>query len=567
MQQAQDLTEQPWFQEALRWKEHITDKELTQELDSLFEQAQYDSIEDAFFQDLSFGTAGLRGIIGVGTNRMNIYTVAKATAGLASYITTLTGSHLVVITRDSRLKGWEFSQIAACILASHGIKVALFDRIQPVPLLSFAVRALGASAGIAMTASHNPAAYNGYKVYGSDGCQITSDSAQAISTAIDSIDPFTVSYDSYESYVETGLIEFVDESILKAFLKETVSLRSSLVSDISNLSLVYTPLNGSGLELHERLFDALAIPSVDIVAEQRDPDGTFPTCPYPNPETREALERGIELLEKRGADLLLATDPDADRVGVAVRAKDSIALLTGNELGILLFDFLCRTRLAENRLYADSIVVSTIVSTDMIDALAAHYGVHVVRTLTGFKYIGSILNELEKADKADHYILGFEESYGYLATPLVRDKDSVSTSMYICQMASYWKSQGLTLVDALEMLYQAYGYYQNATISVAFEGAAGAHELTRIMNQLRSNPPREIAHLRIEALRDYEQGIDGLPLANVVELQLEYGAKVIIRPSGTEPKVKAYLYSFGSSRHDAQELLELLKQEAQKLLK
>lgn len=551
-----------------RWTARATDPEIAAQLSALVASGDASALEDAFFQDLSFGTAGLRGTLGPGTNRMNVYTVGKATQGVADYLKAHFEHPTVAIARDSRNNGELFVRTTAAILAANGVRALLFPRIEPVPALSFAVRDLGASAGIVMTASHNPAEYNGYKVYGADGCQITSDAADEISAAISTVDPFDgVVSGSFDDFVDQGLISWIDDAVLDRFLD--AELAASLVdpeaADVP-LKLVYTPLNGTGLELNSRMFERIGVTDVTVVPEQRDPDGNFPTCPYPNPEIREAMQKGIELCEQVHPDLLLATDPDADRVGVACKDGDDYTLLTGNEMGILMLDYICKMRAARGTLRSDAIAVSTIVSTVMIDAIAAHYGISIVRTLTGFKYIGSVLNDLAAKGELDRYVLGFEESYGYCPGTHVRDKDSIGASMIICQMAQHYKKQGMNLVDAIEALYQRYGYYRNRTISIAYPGADGARSMAKIMDRLHSQPPSDIAGHPVEAVVDYANGYKGLPKANVVEFQLPDTNKVIIRPSGTEPKIKAYLFAKAPAEADADALLDVLEAAARSLL-
>lgn len=551
-----------------RWTERATDPEISAQLAALVASGDKSSLEDAFFQDLSFGTAGLRGVLGPGTNRMNVYTVGKATQGVANYLTSHFDNPTVAIARDSRNNGELFVRTTAAILAANGVRALLFPRIEPVPALSFAVRDLGASAGIVMTASHNPAEYNGYKVYGADGCQITSDAADEISAAIATVDPFDgVTSGSFDHFVEQGLISWIDDGVLDRFLDAELAagLADPEAADVS-LKLVYTPLNGTGLELNTRMFDRIGVTDVTVVPEQRDPDGNFPTCPYPNPEIREAMQKGIELCEQVHPDLLLATDPDADRVGVACKDGDDYTLLTGNEMGILMLDYICKMREARGTLRPDAIAVSTIVSTVMIDAIAEHYGISIVRTLTGFKYIGNVLNDLAAEGALDRYVLGFEESYGYCPATHVRDKDSIGASMIICQMAQHYKKQGMNLVDAMESLYRQYGYYRNRTISIAYPGADGARSMAQIMERLRSDSPAEVAGFPVEKVVDYANGYAGLPKANVVEFQLPQTNKVIIRPSGTEPKIKAYLFAKAPAERDADALLDTLETAARSLL-
>lgn len=556
---------------AQEWLAKVEDTSLHAQLSDLVEQGSNEDIEDAFFQDLSFGTAGLRGIIGPGTNRMNIYTVGRATQGLADYIlATHTGSKTpcVAIARDSRHMGEQFVRHAASVLAANGIRAYLYPRIEPTPALSFAVRDLHCDAGICMTASHNPASYNGYKVYGSDGCQITSEAACLISASIANTDLFSsVKTVDFEESVENGMVEWIDESTLNRYLDAVLENKIETARGAEDdLSVVYTPLCGTGLECMERVFNAIGLEEVSLVASQAQPDGDFPTCTYPNPEERAALEEGIATCKQKDADLLLATDPDADRVGIAVKHAGDYTLLTGNEVGILLFDFLCTTRAQEDTMPQNPIVVSTIVSTAMIDDIAEQYGVEVRRTLTGFKYIGDIITSLEQASQQDRFLFGFEESYGYLAGCHVRDKDAIVTCMLICQMARAYKAQGYDLVDRIEQLYDIHGYHANRTINIAFPGAQGAQAMQDLMEGLRSASPVSMANRCVQENIDYSGGVHGLPAADVFEQRLEDGSKIIFRPSGTEPKVKVYLFAKGQSRKDAANILDELEEAARAIV-
>ncbi len=550
------------------WLEHATDPEILSELKELTAPDKAQELEDAFFQELSFGTAGLRGVLGAGTNRMNIYTVGKATQGLANYLVGAFDEPTVAIARDSRNKGELFVRTTATILAAMGIHVHIFPRIEPVPALSFAVRELETSAGIVMTASHNPAPYNGYKVYGPDGCQITSEAAEAISAAIALVDPFTgVKTGDFDEFMEAGVIDWIDDVVLDRFLDAELanSQDDPDAADVS-LKLVYTPLCGSGLELNSRLFERIGVKDVTVVPEQKEPDGNFPTCPYPNPEIREAMQKGIECCERVHPDLLLATDPDADRCGVAVKADDDYLLLTGNEMGILMLDYLCKMHEKKGDLPEGAIAVSTIVSTAMIDAIAERYGVSIRRTLTGFKYIGEIINELVDAGHPERFLLGFEESYGYLAATHVRDKDSISASMVICQMAQHYKLHGMNLAQAIRALYEEYGYYRNKTVSISFPGAQGSTKMANIMEGLRERPLTEFAGRTVVDVVDYREGSAGLPPADVIECRLADENKVIFRPSGTEPKIKAYLFGKAASASEAKATIEELETAARTVL-
>lgn len=555
-------------EKAQYWLENVEDDELLRQLNELLANGSKQEIEDAFFQDLSFGTAGLRGIIGPGTNRMNIYTVGQATQGLADYInaqqTNITPS--VAIARDSRHKGELFCKHAASILAANGIRVYLYPRIAPTPALSFAVRYLGCSAGICMTASHNPASYNGYKAYGNDGCQITSDAAFAISSAIGKIDMFSqVKIMDFDDALDAGLISWISDDVVSNYLSQVFSLGLGSEGG-AEISVVYTPLCGTGLEYMEQVFSYLKMDHVYYVATQKEANGDFPTCEYPNPEEKEALEEGIKECEQRDADLLLATDPDADRIGVAVRHNGSYILPTGNEMGILLLDYICKMHVKQGSMPKKPFAVSTVVSTAMIDAIAASFQVEVRRCLTGFKYIGEMITQLEPSREEDNFIFGFEESYGYLSGSHVRDKDAINAGLLICQMARFYKEQGLDLIQALEKLYEKFGFYANRTINVAFPGAEGSKNMKRIMDDLRINSPELIGKYTVEQSIDYAQGYNGLPPANMVEFCLEGENKIIFRPSGTEPKIKLYLFAKGSTAKDATSILDELEHSAKQFV-
>lgn len=534
------------------WADNATDERLGAEFEQLVAAGDESALIDAFYQDLSFGTAGLRGILGPGTNRMNLYTVGKATQGLADYLNRHFDAPSVAIARDSRLMGEEFMKHVSCVLAANGVRVFVFERIEPTPLLSFAVRHLNTSAGICLTASHNPRQYQGYKAYGADGCQITSDQAQEISDAISEVNPFRdVLTCNFDDCIDNGMVSWISDETIEAYL-DAVEQASLYTGSLADISVVYTPLHGTGLECIEKLFERKGISQVTLVESQITPDGNFPTAPYPNPEERAALTEGIRVCEKVHPDILIATDPDADRVGIAVEHEGAVELITGNEVGILLMDFLCRMRQEQGLITPDAEVISTIVSTTMIDKLAEHYGVHITRTLTGFKYIGSRMNALEESGRGSDFILGFEESYGYVSGMHVRDKDAVVATLLLCEMTAYWKSQGKDLVSALNSLYEEYGYYLNKTLSFTFEGASGHARMQSILAQMRAVSPVEIGGFSLESKVDYSGGVGELPPANVIEFGLASDQKVIIRPSGTEPKIKAYIFSTGVTRKEAQ---------------
>lgn len=558
-----------------RWIANVSDKELAAELAEMKKAADAgddSAAVDAFFQDLAFGTAGLRGTLGAGTNRMNIYTVGRATQGFADYLNANFENPSVAIARDSRNKGELFVQVTASILAANGIVAHVYPKISPVPTLSFAVRDLGCSGGICMTASHNPAAYNGYKAYGPDGCQITSEAAKAISASIANTDAFSgVKTMGFDEAVASGMVKWIDDAVLEryydAVLSKSVSSLSAEQVAEAPLKLVYTPLNGTGLIPVTTVLERAGIADITVVPEQREPNGDFPTCPYPNPEIREAMQKGIDLCEEVHPDLLLATDPDADRVGVACKDGDDYTLLTGNEMGVLLLDYIARMRSERGEDLSDKVAVTTIVSSAMVDALAAEYGFELRRCLTGFKYIGDIITELSDAGQVDRFIFGFEESYGYLSGDHVRDKDAVNASLLICQMAQDYKLRGMNLAQAMRALYEKHGWWLNRTASVSFPGAAGAETMRGIMAKLREQAPSELAGRAVEAVVDYEGGVNGLPSANVVEFDVEGGNKVIVRPSGTEPKIKLYVFAKDADRAAADALLDALEAAGRELLK
>ena len=500
-----------------------------------------EAITDRFYRDLEFGTGGLRGVIGAGTNRMNLYTVRKATQGLADYLNATDLPKKVAIAHDSRHNGELFARETARVLAANGITAYMYPRLEPTPALSWAVRYLGCGAGVCVTASHNPAKYNGYKVYGADGCQITLEAAEKILAAIEKIDCFDgVRLVDYDKALADGSIVMIDDKCLDDFVQAVYDQRVGDGAGIDELKLVYTPLNGTGLECVNKLLQKLGVTHVTVVPEQEKPDGDFPTCPYPNPEIREAMQKGLELCDKVHPDLLLGTDPDCDRCGTAVPdGKGGYRLITGNEMGIILLDYICRTRLAQGTMPADPVAVTTIVSTDMATPVAKKYGVELRRTLTGFKFIGEQIGKLEAEDRADRYIFGFEESYGYLSGPHVRDKDAVNAALLCCEMAAWYRAQGMTLAQAMDALYEKFGYYRNELQSVVLPGEDGMERMSAILTALRAAPPHTLAGERVTRVRDYLGGLDSLPASDVLELRTAH-VKVIVRPSGTEPKLKLY---------------------------
>ena len=538
-----------------RWMEaDLEDAALKAELESIKDNEE--EVKERFAVSLKFGTAGLRGILGAGTNRMNIYVVRQATQGLANWVKTQGGSQLVAISYDSRINSDVFAKTAACVLAANGIKVRIYDALMPVPALSFATRYYKANAGIMVTASHNPAKYNGYKAYGPDGCQMTDEAADIVYAEIQKTDVLTgAKIMSFEEGMAAGLIEYVDEECKEALytaIKER-SVRPGICAD-AGLKLVYSPLNGSGLVPVTRILADIGITDITIVPEQKDPDGNFPTCPYPNPEIFEALRLGLELAEKEGADLMLATDPDADRVGIAIKCPDgSYELVSGNEVGVLLLDYICAARIENGTMPENAVAVKSIVSTPLADAVAAHYGVELRSVLTGFKWIGDQIARLEAAGEVERFIFGFEESYGYLAGPYVRDKDAVIGSMLICEMAAYYRSIGSSIKQRLEEIYTQYGRYLNKVDSFEFPGLSGMDKMASIMEELRKNPLTEIAGYQVTKIVDYKNTEEtGLPAANVLIYKLEGGAEAIVRPSGTEPKIKTYFTTLGKDLAEAQ---------------
>ena len=520
------------------WKEKaVDDPDLLSELSGLNDEKE---IFERFYRDLEFGTGGLRGVIGAGTNRMNIYVIRRATQGLCNYLKGTDLPQSVAIGYDSRIKSDLFAMEAARVIAANGLTAYIYPRLEPTPALSWAVRYLGCGAGICVTASHNPAKYNGYKVYGSDGCQITLDVAAAVLKEINALDMFdAVNLVTEEEGRAAGKIVTIGEDCLQSFL-DAVQQRSLSGGEKLDLKVVYTPLNGAGLECVMKILTRIGITDVTVVPEQEHPDGHFPTCPYPNPEIREAMEKGLALCRKVKPDLLLGTDPDCDRMGVAVPEGDDYRLITGNEMGVLLLDYICRKRLENGKMPEKPVAVTTIVSTDMANAVAADYGVELRRVLTGFKFIGEQIALLEAAGEIDRYIFGFEESYGYLSGGHVRDKDAVNASMLCCEMTAWYKAKGQTLAQAMDALYEKYGYYRNDLASFTFEGAEGMQKMAAIMENLRANPPKTLDGKAVVKVVDYQTGVNGLPKSNVLEFQTD-ATKVLVRPSGTEPKVKVYL--------------------------
>lgn len=528
-----------------KWcKNAVADKDVVEELKNM--EGDEAKIEDAFYRNLAFGTGGLRGVIGAGTNRMNIYTVAKASQGLANYIVSNfpEDERKIAVSYDSRIKADVFARVASGVFAANGIKVWIYTELMPTPCLSYAVRALGCAAGIMVTASHNPSKYNGYKVYGADGCQITTEAAAAILEEIEKVDIFEdVRNVSFESALQAGDVAYITENVYTDFVNEVLgqSLITATDEIDKNVAIVYSPLNGTGLKPVTRTLKEAGYTNITLVEEQKNPDGNFPTCPYPNPEIKEAMALGMEYARKNNADLLLATDPDCDRVGIAVKNADGeYVLLSGNQTGCLLLDYVCSMRVKNGTMPKDAEVVKTIVTTDLGQQIAENYGVKTVNVLTGFKFIGEEIGRLEKQGKADSYIFGFEESYGYLSGSYVRDKDAVDGAFLICEMFAYYKTRGISLLDKLDELYKKYGYCLNTLHSYEFEGSAGLEKMQNIMASMRKDMP-EIGGVKVVKVNDYLKGIDGLPKSDVIKFYLEGNGSVVVRPSGTEPKMKVYV--------------------------
>ncbi len=567
------MTEKMQYQ---RWLDFpLEDPALKEELLSIKDQDE--EIFDRFYQELAFGTAGLRGVLGAGTNRMNIYTVRKATQGMADYLNEKYPQSSIAISYDSRINSLLFAEETARVMAANGITAYLYDQLMPTPALSFAVRDLKCQAGVMVTASHNPAKYNGYKAYGPDGCQMTDEAAGAVLEKIGRIDIFDgVKVADFAQALGQGKIQYIKQEVIDRYLDavESQSIRKGICAD-SGMKVVYTPLNGAGNMCVRAILDRIGIRDVVPVKEQELPDGNFPTCPYPNPEIREALQKGLDLCETEKPDLLLATDPDCDRVGIAVPHAGSYLLLTGNEVGVLLTDYIASSRIELGTMPQNPIVVKTIVTTSMIDRLAETYGFEVVNILTGFKYIGEQILRLEQKGEQDRYIFGFEESYGYLSGGYVRDKDAVDASMLICEMAAYYKKQGKTLADVLFGLYEKYGMHLNTQSSFTCEGASGMERMREIMEDLRKNAPDEICGKKVLWMSDYQASVKKsaagqqpihLPRSNVVEYGLEGDNVIVVRPSGTEPKIKVYFMVKGQSRAEAEDLEAQLKVQMTRLM-
>lgn len=550
----------------------VGDPELTKELKAI--EGDDEAIKDRFYQDLQFGTGGLRGVIGAGTNRMNIYTVGRATQGLANYLKSHAENPSVAIAHDSRINSDVFARYSAAVLAANGIKAYLYPELMPTPALSYAVRSLHCDAGICVTASHNPSKYNGYKVYGSDGCQITLEMAETVYREIEKTDIFDgVNTMDFETALGEKTVEWIGEEIVESFLGEVLAQAVRPLE--APLKMVYTPLNGAGRRCVTTALGRLGVKDLWVVKEQENPDGNFPTCPYPNPEKREAFAAGLKLCEEAEPDIMLATDPDCDRVGVAVRHNGEYTLLTGNEMGVLLLHYLLMSRKEKGTLPKNPVAIKTIVTTDMAKAIAEDYGAELIEVLTGFKFIGEQIGFLEEKGEEDRYVFGFEESYGYLSGSYVRDKDAVNASVLIAEMTAYYKKEGMTLIDALNKLYKTYGYFCHTLLDFAFEGADGMEKMKKLTKGLRETEKKEIGGIAVVVTEDYltsERKAKGaiekltLPKSDVVAYALQNGSKVIIRPSGTEPKLKLYFSARGTDKADAEAKVHALEEACKKEL-
>ena len=561
------MINQKIFDEYNRWCALVKeDQDLIQELKDM--KGDESKIEDAFYRNLEFGTGGLRGVIGAGTNRMNIYMVRRASQGLANYVNKHFKNPSIAISFDSRIKSDVFARTSAEVFAANGIKVFIYKELMPTPCLSYAVRELHCSAGIMVTASHNPSKYNGYKVYGDDGCQITSKAAEEILNAINALDVFNdIKHGDYQKLMEQGMVEIISDDIYTSFIERVK--KESLLRDEKidkSAQIIYSPLHGTGLKPVTRILKEAGFDRVIVVKEQELPDGYFTTCPYPNPEIKEAMALGIEYAKKYQADLLIATDPDCDRVGIAVKGKDDYVLVSGNQVGVLLLDYICSMHVKHGDMPKDPVAVKTIVTTDLAKAVADNYGVKMIEVLTGFKYIGEQIHNLEVVGKEDSFLLGYEESYGYLSGGYVRDKDAVDGVFLIAEMFAYYKQLGISLLDKLEELYKKYGYYSDFLNSFEFEGSSGFNKMNEIMKSFRQGVP-SVAGIKVNNIKDYLLGVDGLPKADVLKLFLEDGSSIIVRPSGTEPKLKAYISIKGESLESNNEKYQLLIKDLKELFK
>lgn len=561
---------------ALWCEKAVADKDVADELKNMKNDSE--AISEAFYKDLEFGTGGLRGIIGAGTNRMNIYTVGKASQGLAAYVNSVTEKGSIAVAYDSRIKSDVFARTAASIFAANGIKVYIYEELMPTPMLSYAVRHFKCDAGIVITASHNPAKYNGYKAYGADGCQLCIEAADYVLSIMNKVDIFQdVKSMDFDTAVNEGKIEFIGDDVIEEYLNEVLACRVAPETDVKALNVVYTPLHGSGNKPVRKILTKLGVENVSVVPEQELPDGNFPTAPYPNPEIKQAFECALKVAEIKKPDLLLATDPDCDRVGIAIPYDGEYKLLTGNDVGALLLDFIIDRRRANGTMPKNPIAVKTIVTTELCRKIAEDKGVQLIDVLTGFKFIGEQIGILEEKGEENRFIFGFEESYGYLGGSYVRDKDAVIASMLICEMVAYYKSQGKNLIDVLDSLYKKYGYFICKQKSFTCEGASGMKQIMGIMENLRTDMPTEIAGAKVIKADDYEKSVSfdlvngtetkiTLPVSNVLCYYLEDGSSLIVRPSGTEPKIKIYISAVGETNEKAEIKLKELEQSGTALL-
>ncbi len=554
----------------------VKDPDLISELKEI--ENDSDAVSDAFYKDLEFGTGGLRGVIGAGTNRMNVYTVGKASQGLAAYVNSVTDNGKIAIAYDSRIKSDLFAKTAACVFAANGIKVYIYKELMPTPMLSFAVRRLKCDAGVVVTASHNPAKYNGYKAYGPDGCQLGLEAADYVLSIMNKVDIFDGVKDTdFETAVEKGQIEYIGDDVINDYLSCVEACRVAPEADVASLKVIYTPLHGSGNKPVRKILDRIGVKNVTVVPEQEKPNGNFPTAPYPNPEIRQAFECALKLADSVKPDLLLATDPDCDRVGIAVPYNGEYKLLSGNDVGALLLDFTLARRTENGTLPNKPVAVKTIVTTELCRKIADNYGCELRDVLTGFKFIGEQITELEKKGEENRFVFGFEESYGYLGGSYVRDKDAVIGSMLICEMVAYYKAEGKSLIDVLDMLYKKYSYYLCSQKSFTCEGESGMNRIKGIMESIRAEAPSVINGHKAVRFDDYETSVsrnmcDGserkitLPRSNVLAFYMEDGSSLIVRPSGTEPKIKLYLGSVGDTMEIAKSELSALENAGTKLL-
>lgn len=556
------------------WLQNIDDIDIQSELKDIY--GLDEEIKERFYKDLEFGTGGLRGVIGAGTNRMNIYTVGRATQGFCNYLNSTYSAPKVAIAYDSRIKSNLFAEKTAQVFAANGIKVYLYSELMPTPMLSFAVRYLKCDAGVVVTASHNPSKYNGYKAYGPDGCQLNLEASNSVIEHISRVDTFKdIKSIDFETALNNNQIEYISENVIEAYLSEVYSrsVNESVLKN-SNLKVIYTPLHGSGNKPVRAILNKAGAKNIIVVPEQELPDGNFPTAPYPNPEIKEAFECALNLAKNNPADLLLATDPDADRVGIAVKHNEEYILMSGNEVGALLLNYILSNK---QDLSTTPVAVKTIVTSDIAQKIADDHNCKLINVLTGFKFIGDVIAKLEVENKVSDFVFGFEESYGYLSGSYVRDKDAVVASMLICEMAAYYKSQNKTLVDVMNQLYEKYGYFCNKQTSFICEGISGMERMSEIMDFFRTDPPKEIYGFKVERFNDYLKSVSfnlkdnteskiELPSSNVIEFMLENGSKVIIRPSGTEPKIKVYIEAISDNRDDSLILAERLKERTAELM-